>query len=453
MRKVLESILIAAVLIVPVCSGQEFLDEVNSRASQLSGIHLIGVSVFSGYSTSAYPQAGFATGTLGTASLGGDTSFGASASAGWLHQSDGTSLSVLYTGTYGGMVRYSNLDAFSQGLSVSASRKLSSRWTFGLSASGQDSTVAQYLFQPSTVSVITQVPATFDDLAAAFSAGQYTNAQAASMLTGAPMMQMAGRSLLVGNRILTYSANANLGYAASPRLELHFSSFTAAGQTRLGGETDIAPASYVMPLSFGASAGAGFSYSWSPRSQVGVDVEANRNFNHFQSVYATSASAFLGRKMGMHWFMNLHAGGSYAIVTQQTIGTPQTHPMVGGGTLGFQTGMHTLVASYDRSASDPFGLAVGTSTTMNGAWNWHLAGSPWSVFASFAEQQTRNNGFISLSGWTGSAGLSTRLNPHTTLSAQYVYMSSTGTYVGTFNNLSVQSVRVSLGWAPQPVYR
>jgi hypothetical protein len=111
------------------------------------------------------------------------------------------------------------------------------------------------------------------------------------------------------------------------------------------------------------------------------------------------------------------------------------------------------VASYDRSASDPFGLAAGTVTGMSGAWNWHLAGSPWGVFASFGEQQTRNTGFMSLSGWTGAAGISARLNAHTTLSAQYVYMSSTGTYAGTFNSLSVQSVRVSLGWTPRSVDR
>jgi hypothetical protein len=45
------------------------------------------------------------------------------------------------------------------------------------------------------------------------------------------------------------------------------------------------------------------------------------------------------------------------------------------------------------------------------------------------------------------------LNPHTTLSAQYVYMNSSGIYLGVFNSLAVQSVRVSLGWAPQAVQR
>jgi opacity protein-like surface antigen len=90
---------------------------------------------------------------------------------------------------------------------------------------------------------------------------------------------------------------------------------------------------------------------------------------------------------------------------------------------------------------------------MSGTWSWRRLGSPWSVFAAFGEQQTRNTGFASLSGWQTSAGTSANLNPHTTVSIQYVYLNSTGTYLGAFNHLAVQSVRLSLGWAPQTVQR
>jgi hypothetical protein len=453
MSRLLGSILMIVGLFVPVCSGQTLLDDVNFRTGQFGGLHLIGVSVFTGYSTSAYPQGGFALNTPGVGALGGDMSYGASASLGWQHSSPNSSASVLYGGTYSGMARYSNLNAFNQSLSLSATRTLGQKWTFSVTASGLDSTVAQYLFQPSSLSVITQLPATFDDLAAAFAAGQYSNAQAASILTGAPVMQAAGRSLLLGNRILTYSANASLGYAVSSRMRLHFSSFTAAGQSRLGSSDSVTPASYIMPRSLGANAGAGFSYSLSPRTEIGANIDANRTVNHFQAAYGSTAGASLGRKMGMHWFLNVHGGVSYNVVTQQTFGTPKTRQMVGGGSLGFRPGMHTLVASYDRSGSDSFGFAVGTVTTTSAAWSWHPAGSRWAISASFGEQQTRNTGFSSLSAWQAGGGITTGLNTHMTLSAQYVYMSNTGTYLGTFNNLAVQSVRLSLGWAPQIAQR
>lgn len=450
MRRVVNLIIISAGLLVPVCSGQSLLDQVNFQTGQFGGIHLIGVSVYSGYSTSAYPQGVLELNSL-AGSLGGDWNYGATASLGWQHHGQNSDVSVLYSGSYGGMVRYSNLDGYSQSLSLSASRKLTPKWTFGLSASGSDSTIAQYLFQPSSLSVITQVPASFDDLAAAFAAGQYTNAQAASMLTGAPIMQTAARSLLLGNRVLSYSANANLAYAASARLQIHFASFAAAGQSRSGGQESVAPANYIMPMSLGGNAGMGFTYALSPRTQVGIDLGETRTVNHFQGVYTSSASASVGRKMGMHWFLSGHGGGTYNVVTQQTLGAPKTRQIIGGGSLGFQTGMHTLVASYDRSGSDTFGFAVGTITTMSGAWNWHQAGSRWGVFASYGEEQTRNAGFASLSGWQGSGGINLAFTPRTSLSAQYVYMNSAGSYLGTYTNIAVQSVRLSLGWSPQTV--
>jgi hypothetical protein len=454
MRRTLDALLIAAGLFVPACSAQEFLDEVNFKANQLSGIHLLGVSVYSGWSSSALPQSGFSVNSSpGIGNLGGDVNYGATASLGWQYHREKTDVSVLYGGSYGGMVRYSNLNAYSQSLSLALTRRLGPKWTFSVTASGNDSTVSQYLFQPSSLGVITQIPSSFDDLAAAFAAGQFSNAQAASMLTGAPVMQTAGRSLLLGDRVLSYTTQANIGYAVSSRLQLHFASFAAAGQTRLGGQEDVAPLNYVMPRSMGVNAGAGFSYSLSPRTEIGIDVEGNRTVNHFQSVYSNTASAFLGRKMGMHWFLNVHGGGTYGFVTQQAVGTPKTSQAIGGGALGFRTGLYTLVASYDRSASDSFGFAVGTITSMSGAWSWHHPGSRWSIFASYGQQQTRNTGFTSLCGWQMSSGLNTSLNEHTSLSLQYVYMDSSGTYLGTYNHLAVQSVRLSFGWAPQAVNR
>jgi hypothetical protein len=453
--RLLRCLFAVAGIFVLSCSGQELLDEINFRTGELAGLHLVGVSLYSGYSTSAYPQAGINLSSApGVGNLGGDTSYGATASLGWQRHGEKTNVSVLYSGTYQGMAHYSNLNAYNQSFSLSASRMLTPKWTFSLTASGQDNSVAQYLFQPSSVSVLTQVPATFDDLAAAAAVGQFSNTQVASALTGAPVMQLPGRSLLAGNRILSYAAQAGLDYALSTRWHLHFATLTAAGQNRVGGQPEnAAPANYVFPRSFGANAGIGTSYSLSPRTEVGAEVQSSRTVNRYQSAYVNSATASLGRKMGMHWFLRMQGGYTYSLVTQQTIGLPKTSQIVGGGTLGFQTHAHTLVASYNRTATDTFGLAVGTITMMSGGWNWRRTGSKWGISASFGEQQTRNAGFTSLSGWQATGGVTANLNPHMTMSAQYVYLQDAGDYAGVFNNYSVQSVRFSLGWAPQAVQR
>jgi len=63
----------------------------------------------------------------------------------------------------------------------------------------------------------------------------------------------------------------------------------------------------------------------------------------------------------------------------------------------------------------------------------------------------RNTGFGSLSGWQATGTFTANLNSHTILSAQYVYLHDGGDYAGVFNTFNVQSVRLSLGWSPQPV--
>lgn len=433
--------------------GQQLLDEVNFRQGQFGGVRLYGVSVFSGYSSSAYPAS--SSGGIpppGSSALGSDVTYGATASLGWQRHRNRTDLSVFYSGTYSGMARYSNLNAFNHSIAIQASRTLGRKWTLTASGGVQDSTLPQFIFAPSNLSVLSQVPATFDDLAASFSIGQFSSSQVASMLSGAPTLDTPARSLLLGNRVLSYSAQASVSYAATSRLNFHFASFAAAGQHLSSKDSATVP-NYLMPRSMGATAGVGLSYALSPRTQLGANFEEFRQINAFQNAYVSTATVSVGRKLTERWFVDLSGGGSVIQVTHQPTGTPQNRQMVGNGSLGYRTFRHTLVASYDRSSFSSFGFSAGTNTAAGANWNWHRPGSLWSVFAGFGQQQTRNTGFASFSGWHTSTGFSRTLSEHTTVSAQYVYLSSSGNYVGTSQNLSIHSLRVSFGWNPQPNVR
>jgi hypothetical protein len=452
MRKALVCAALAMGL-AAACPAQGLTDELNFRSATVGGVHLYGLSVYTGYSSSAYPLNGPAQLPPGTGLLGDDFTYGATATMGWQRHRDRTSLTMMYTGSYGGMARHSNLNAFGHSASLGMSRALSGKWTVTVNGAAQDATMAQYLFQPMELSLVAQMPATFDDLAAAFSIGQFSNAQIAAMLTGAPVLVSPARSLLLGNRILSYSGQAGLNYAYSSRLSFHVSSFSAGGQNRRNGQEGIPQENYVMPRSMGVSGGGGFSYSLSPRTQIGLDAEEQRIQNRYQGAYTTTGSGSFGRKMGMHWFLRARGGATVTHIVQQAYGTPKTRQMVGGGALGFQTYAHTLLASYDRGATDTYGFAVGTNTTVSGSWNYHRRDSAWNLFASFGQQQMRNNGFADISGWQATAGWSRRTSAHTSFTAQYVYMSSKGEYQGTVNDLAVHSVRLSVGWTPEPNYR
>lgn len=412
------------------------------------GLHLYDVSVYSGYSTLAYPYGVSQVPLQGAGSLGGDTNYGGSITVGGQWHRPKTDFMFQYTGSYNGMVRYSNVNAFGHVLSLSASRRLTSKWTLSLSANGQDLTMAQYLYQPPVLATMVQAPATFDDLAAAFSIGQFSNAQIASMLTGAPIIQSPGQSLLFGDHLRSYGANVSASYAATSRLTLHLSSFAAGGE-QISAQSGPIRGNYLMPFTIGMTGGMGLSYAVSPRTTLGLDVEESRLRNSFQTSYTTTATASAGRKMGEHWFLRAYGGGAYIKTVQQLYGYPVQRQWLAGGSIGFKTYQNALVASYDRSAMDNFGFAVGAVTSAGGSWTWHRPGSGWRTSLGFQRQLIQDTGYYSLSGWQGMAGLERYLNRHTTLSVQYVYLNTSGNFLGTRDHITVQSVRVALGWSPQ----
>src|SRR5260370_2148797 len=145
MGRMLAYIVMGIGILVPACQGQSLFDQANFDGTALGRIHLSGVSVFSGYSTSAFPLTGLGQiATPGAGALGSDETYGASATVSWQRHRERTNLSILYSGTYGGNVHYSDLNAFSHSLTMGASRTLSRKWTASLTASGQDSTLAQF---------------------------------------------------------------------------------------------------------------------------------------------------------------------------------------------------------------------------------------------------------------------------------------------------------------------
>src|ERR1039458_9511057 len=137
--------------------AQSLMDQVNFKSVAVGGFHLYGVSAFTGYSTSVFPLGLGQTAPTGTQDLGPSINYGVSASFGWQLHREKTNLSMIYSGTYTGVARYSDLNAFSHSLSVTASRQITTKWTFTLAGAAQDSTLAEYMYQPSALSVKREV--------------------------------------------------------------------------------------------------------------------------------------------------------------------------------------------------------------------------------------------------------------------------------------------------------
>jgi len=443
--------------LITACYAQPPADQGNLQNtvpnSAVDGAHLYEVSVFAGYSTSANPTAGGYLTTTGVGALNSDENYGVSAAVGWQHHREKTNLAIRYSGSYSGMVHYSQANGYSQWLNASVDRKLGRKWNFTLSGSGQDATLIQVINEPSALSTTSQVPSDFNDFAAAFGLGNYSTAQAASMILGAPVVQAPIRALLLGDKVLSYTGNTGLTYAYSRHWSFHVTGFAEGGESRTTAVEGAPALNYVLPRSVGGDAGFSWTYAASPRTDIGASFDATRIQNQFQNAYTGTATMSLGRKMGPHWFARIYGGGTYTDVTQQQTGTPETKQAVGGGSLGVKTYANTFAASYNRNASDTYGSVVGTYVTISGIWTRHRPGSRLTTSASIGQQQVTNTGFESFSGWTASGGITERLTANALLSEQYVYLKTGGNYLGNASDFSIQSVRVSMSWSPEVMQR
>jgi hypothetical protein len=294
----------------------------------------------------------------------------------------------------------------------------------------------------------------FDDLAASFAVGQFTNSQVASMLTGAYPPASPAQNLIYGYRTLSYSGEASLVYAYSHRLSFQVNSYASGSQPiNNGGQ---APGNYLVYHMIGANGGVNMLYRLSPRTQVGLNLKETWQINSYQGAYITSASVSIGRKMGEHWFAAADAGYYTARSTKHGASPANNQAFgggsLGGGSLGWKTYRQTFTASYDRSSTDSYGL-IGTVTNIGSSWRWHHPGSDWALLASFSEEQTRNTGFVSFSGWEASSGVTREINNQSMVTAQYVFFTGNSTYNSVLTKLSVHSVRLSVGWSPRVVLR
>jgi len=416
----------------------------------LRGFRLYNVSAFSTWQSVATPNN---RGLLESAGrLGSDLSYGGEATLGWSHPGARSNVSLVYTSTYMGRVRYSEWNALNHALRLNASRRLNARWDMGFSLSSVISNYENLLFSPTLYTSVASIGGTFDDLAAALLEGKFTNDQLASLLTGAPIVESPARTLLFGNRVFNSAATIHLGYTPSPRLTVHWSGGASRLQ-HLGDPNteDGGRYPYVLPKSTYASAGLGFNYAVSPHTTLGIDASANRSFSPYSQAYYSTVTGSLGRTFGRHWITRVHAGTGF--ITPLNNREAQTTKAVGGATLGYKMAAQTFLASYARTVGDVYGAGAKDSVTITGGWNWWRPGRSWGLNSAYTRQDIRGGVLSGVHGWRASLGLSRMMGRHAMLQTSYSYGSFVGTYFNGPYGSDQHSVRLSLVWSPQPMGR
>lgn len=414
------------------------------------GIHLYGVNVFTSYVSSAFPVETTTVIAPNAAQLGHDVTYGASVNVGWqYHRGERLGINMAYAGSYTRSQNFNSLSSFGHSFRANAFWELTQKLTLTASANANYATLAEYVYQPTSLSITAQSPATINNVAASMGVGQFSNTQSASALSAATPAGVSNQtSLLLGNRILTYATQASLGYQATSRLSFSFAAVSAAGQNRNGGVAGAPPQTYVVPRTFGLMAGGSVGLALTPRTDIAINFGTSRNSTLYQSGYSTTAGLSMGRMMGTRWFLRGSGGAAYSWAVQQQQGTPKAIQLTAGGSVGYGLNSQTFLANYNRSSTDINGFAIGTNTHLAGAWGWHRPDRAWNMSASFGQQLVRNTGFTSLTGWNGGITWYTHLVAGTMLTMQYVYSSSTGNLFGYTTKVTVNSVRLTIGWVP-----
>jgi hypothetical protein len=434
--------------VAPLGAQSPLLTGMNAVGNPGGGFQLYSLTGYAGWESTASPQGGFyLPATSGSAGLKGDDLLGGGATVGWSHLGRKTNLSIIYTASYQAQIRYSNLSALNQFLTLNGSRQLSRKWTLGFSAASSISTYDQMLFTPTILSGVAAAPGTFDDLSAALLAGKYNNDQLASLLTGAPVIESPARTVLFGDRVFTSSASTSLSYAHSQRLSISLAA-SANRSENIPGAQGSPQYLYLIPQAIEASATVGINYSLTPRTQVGVNMSASRGFSRIEDAYASYANAFIGRTMGRHWFAQVHAGGGFITPVRSQFAVSHGTTPVYGANLGYRAYAHTFLVSQDRTLSQSYGAGAAATTMTSAAWHWSRPGRSWGASSEYMRMQFSGGPFGNVNGWRASFGLNRHLGERLMLQTGYSYASYASNSPVSPYNSSQHAVRLSVMWMP-----
>jgi hypothetical protein len=256
-------------------------------------------------------------------------------------------------------------------------------------------------------------------------------------------------TLLYGERMLSASMRSALSYSYSPRLNFTFDVGGAHTQ-HLSDNQPLAAGNGTLALNSNSGhAGASFSYSLSPRTQISGTVSTNRTSSSLSDTYITTTQLSVARTVANHWILQGHGGGGVTNPLRQ-LGTPapvKPYPSAGGSII-FKTAAHTLLASFDRSVNNSYGVGATTSVSASAAWRWRIPGRQWWIDSNFSWQQFESGSLASTIGWRSTSGFNQAVGPHLAFRAEYSYMSYNGGLLSSPYNLSESAVRFSVFWVP-----
>ncbi len=425
--------------------------------SLIPGLSISSASLFAGYSSNAIPAGRLASlGALG-GDLGADYDFGAQATFSYANRGRGSMFSVDYTPS---RLQRVNLDQWSttnHTLNVSASKELGAKWTTRLRANGGYNGLEQYWLEPAILHYPANPPATLDELYDAAAAGELTDEEFASVLTGAPVVDDPGGRQLDLGKVLTYGLSAGASYAYSPRWTFDFSG--GISSSSLTNEPQARPGSlgaFYLRDSRREYGGASLSYRLSPRTSIAVSNATSVARSDYADTVSTNTMGTIQQRLtrSLRYHVGLGVGAvdwSRAVLVSNQSNLRYT--WIANGGFDYTYGAHVFSFDTSRSAGDVIGLGARTTTQAQAQWQWASRRSTWLANAGIGIMRLSQGGggqllTRALNSDIYSAGFGRRLSASTLMRTDYYYGRYVSPYQGLFSNAEIQRLQVSLMWRP-----
>jgi hypothetical protein len=422
----------------------------NPLSASRNGIHLYSASVYGGYfsggNTFGLPATSM---TPGLQQSGTFSIAGASANFGLSRTGERASFSIRYAPSYVAYPDRTDLNAMGHSFSLNWNRKLGRRWSLDASAMGLVAKQEQSYFSSNAFGIAASLPATFEDLAGAITSGKLTDTQLAALLTGSSVRALPEQTYLYGQRIGSGSVYSGISYAPSERSSFHVSASVNRVQGLPAEKTGSEAAPALIRTTTTGSATFGWRYSLSPRTSIGIEVGTSRTISRQQDAYASSTSFSLSRTVTQHWFIQARAGGGMLSYARNELAASQRPQYTAGASTGYKFRSNTLLASYERTIGDAYGLGAAHTSVATAGWARKTPGSAWSLHAEYGYQQTAGSPLLNTESWRAMGGLARSLTNHLFIGVQYAYFAYPPRPEAITGLLSSGSgLNVSLSWSP-----
>lgn len=430
----------------PVCAQSGFLRYFEAPPEAPSGFRLEGVTFSSGYYSAVLPFGSTALLGPNTPVFGADMVNIVSGSFTYFRRSPTSVFEIVYTPSYERNLRNEQLNTLNHNLSIVLSHpvQLRPRLTVDFSANAGVVSARQYLFgtRPGE-----PAPGISDPLAGATAGTSAVDALAATTAGGVPI-DAATRQLFYGDKVLEAGLHSTFSYSWSPRLRVsvslgasryqHLNDFSRAG---------LPPQSGIVRQTTTGDVGTGLSYSLSPRTNIGMNVDTSRSFSRLQQGFVTTSTFSVSRKMSPNWYLRGFTGVALVNVAGNLPGRGKQPQYVLGGSVGVEKRGHTFVLSPQRTITNTYGVAYDT-TEVRGSWSWQSQAHVWLLSSSVGYQRLADSVKSRVDARQGTFAVGRRLASQLVGQAQFTYLFYSGRVDLRPYDFSQRAVLFSLSWIP-----